>query len=59
MRQSGHPEYAKLLQAMKLATKLRRLAITVTLKTELIDILNKNIGKDASFRSLQITFVNP
>jgi hypothetical protein len=60
MRQSGHPEYAKLLGAVKNSQTLKKLVITVALKGELIDLLNKNIGsKDANLRQLQITFANP
>lgn len=53
MRQSGHPEYAKLLGAVKNSQTLKKLVITVALKGELIDLLNKNIGsKDANLRQL-------
>lgn len=33
--------------------------VTVALKSDLIELLNKNIGKDAGLRALQITFANP
>ena len=60
MRQGGHPEYAKLLGAMKHSQNLRKLVITVALKGELIELLNKNVGsKDANLRQLSITFANP
>jgi hypothetical protein len=60
MKQSGHPEYQKLLSAMKNSQKLKRLVITVALKGDLIELLNKSIGsKDANLRQLQITFANP
>ena len=44
---------------MKGSQKLKRLVITVALKGDLIELLNKNIGKDAGLRALQITFANP
>jgi hypothetical protein len=56
MRQSGggqaNAEYMKLLGAMRCSQRLKRLVITVALKSELIDMLNKNIGKDAGLRAL-------
>ena len=59
LRQVGHPEYAKLLSAMKHSQNLKKLVITVALKGELIELLNKNVGKDANLRQLSITFANP
>lgn len=54
----SNPEYSKLLTSMKTATHLKRLAITLNLKPDLLDVLNKNIGKDASLKSLAIVFAN-
>lgn len=58
MRYSGNPEYIKLLSAMRTSTRLKRLVITVNIKADLIDALNKNIGKDANLKSLAIYFAN-
>jgi hypothetical protein len=45
---------------MKHSQNLRKLVITVALKGELIELLNKNVGsKDANLRQLSITFANP
>ena len=35
---------------------MKRLIITVNLKADIIDILNKNLGKDANLKSLAIYF---
>lgn len=35
---------------MRTATRLKRLTMTVNHKADLIDILNKNIGKDACLK---------
>lgn len=53
----SNPEYPNLLAAMKGAQRLKRLAITVNLKKELVEHLNKFIGKDAYLKSLAISFV--
>lgn len=58
MRYSGNPEYQKLLGALKNASRLKRLIVTVNLKSDLMELLNKNIGKDANLRQLAITFQN-
>ena len=54
----SNPDMARLLNAMRTATKLRKLAITVNLKAEFLEMLNKNIGKDASLKQLAIVFSN-
>ena len=58
MRLNGNLEYAKILSSMKTCTKLKRLVLTVALKNELVDILNKNLSKDVGLKSLQITFAS-
>ena len=54
----SNPEYARLLSAMKTANRLKRLAITINLKPDLLELLNKHIGKDAALKSLAICFAN-
>jgi len=44
---------------MRTCTKLKRLVLTVALKNDLVDILNKNLCKDVGLKSLQITFAAP
>lgn len=58
MRYSSFTEYSRLFSSLKNAFKLKRLLITVNLRNDLIEILNKNIGKDANFKSLSIYFAN-
>jgi len=54
MRYSGFSEYAKLLSALKNAYRLKRLHITINLKSDLVEILNKNIAKDSNLKHLVI-----
>lgn len=58
MRFSGNPEYAKLLGSIKHCQRLKRLTISVNLKQDLVELLNKNIGKDTNLKSLAIQFAN-
>lgn len=58
MRFSGNAEYAKLLGAIKHSEKLRRLSVSVNLKADLVELLNKNIGKDSNLKQLAIYFAN-
>lgn len=43
---------------IKHSRKLKRLSLTVTMKQEMIDILNKSLGKESNFKQLAITFIN-
>jgi hypothetical protein len=58
MKYSGIADYAKLLGPLKTAQRLKKLIVTVSLKGDLIETLNKNIGKDANIKSLAIYFAN-
>jgi hypothetical protein len=57
MRLSGNPDYARFLASLKHCQKLRRLMISVSVKQDLVELLNKSIGKDTNLRQLSIHFL--
>ena len=63
LRQGGgatSEQVKMLMAAIRNSHRLKKLTITVALKGELLELLNKNVGsKDANLRSLQITFASP
>jgi len=50
MRFSGNADYAKLLGAIKNSEKLKRLSVSVNWKADLVELLNRNIGKDSNLK---------
>lgn len=43
---------------MKHTRKLKKLTLTVNMKQDMIDILNKSLSKESNFKQLSITFTN-
>ena len=59
MKFDNPQEYTSVFKILKESKKLKKLTLNMNLKPEMLDILNKNLHKEASFKYLSINFMNP